>query len=153
MNEAEREVMQGFEVEKSSHKQNDKVGLGKKVPFFNRIIFLDEKYYVYSPGEKRNDLTQKQMDTYLAIKNMQGVDQIKYLMELNMYHPDCNPNIHILTGRELLEFSEQYSAIPVFDKDFDVTRRLQFQPLNAYKYLMEKKKLRDAKERLIRGEI
>lgn len=150
MNEIEKKVLEEYEVEKNPFKQDGR-GVGKRVAFFNREVFLDEKYYVYSPDRKR-DLTQSQMNMYLSIKKLTGFDQIEYLLKLNMYHPDCNPNIHILSGREVLEFSEQWSAVPLFDKDFEVTHRLQFQPVTYYQYAMEKRKLNDAKERILRGE-
>lgn len=151
-NESEKEVLEGFGVERNPYVRDGR-GKGKKVAFFNREVFLEDSYYVYSPDRKRTDLTKEQMNMYLSIKNLRGHDTIKYLMQLNMYHPDCNPNIHTLTGRQLVEFSEEFSAVPVFDKDFPDTHRLQFQPLSLYKFLMEKKKLRDAKEKILRGEM
>lgn len=103
-------------------------------------LYLNEFYYIAFGDQKfmaefRGELTEKEFNDryarYMAITTWpENNVKFKALAEI---HPEDNPNYIKITGRQIVNWTEQ-GFVPQFDHDFRNTRKLVMIPLEAYEY-------------------
>ncbi len=106
------------------------------VNFYDRKIDLSAKYEVFFSDLKR-DITPEQLAKYERIKMWPVRLQDRLLAKLP---PECNPNIFIMTGQQLVDFATSHKYIPVFDTFFITSRRLTLMPGSAIDIYLEHSK-------------